>query len=227
MKSGDVARSEQSSTIERSGSEHRGARPSGWSGRLEAAWGSAGTGVVGFFCCGATLAVVGVLAWTTGLPWVFPSLAPTALLVFETPLRAQASPRHTIVGHAVGIASGYVFLVLFGLSERPAVTVGAFTVNRVGAVSLAVAATTLVLHAVGSAHPPAGASALVVSLGILKTPSQLGVMAAAVLLVTALAWMFNRLTGVDVPIWSPRSRTSNEGAGPDSGHVTFDDVEQG
>lgn len=41
-------------------------------------------------------------------------------------------------------------------------------------------------------------------MGILHTPPQLAVVFAAVLLTTALAWAFNRLTGVAVPLWSPR-----------------------
>lgn len=164
-----------------------------------------GVGLVGTLCCGPTVAAAGVLAWVTGQPWVFPSLAPTILLVYETPMRAQASPRHTVVGHVTGVGVGYACLVAFGLRHVPAATVSGFTPPRIGAVTLAVAATTFVLHALRCAHPPAGASAIIVSLGILRTPTQLGVMIAAVVLVTALAWSFNRLTGVPVPLWSPRS----------------------
>lgn len=56
-----------------------------------------------------------------------------------------------------------------------------------------------------SRHPPAGASALIVALGILRTAEALAVIFGAVVLVTALAWAFNRLTGVNAPVWSPRN----------------------
>jgi len=99
--------------------------------------GPLGTGLVRLVCVGATLAAVGVLAWATGLPWVFPSLAPTVLLVFETPLRPQASPRHTVTGHSVGILLGYASLTMFGLVDVPAATTSGFTPARIGAVALA------------------------------------------------------------------------------------------
>jgi hypothetical protein len=44
-------------------------------------------------------------------------------------------------------------------------------------------------------HPPAGATTLIVSLGVLTTPAQLLAMAGAVLLVTAAAWGLNILLG--------------------------------
>jgi hypothetical protein len=54
-----------------------------------------------------TAYISGLLAWETRLPWVFPSLAPTVVLMFETPLRPQASPRNAVIGHGVGIGVGY------------------------------------------------------------------------------------------------------------------------
>jgi len=187
------------------GSESRHPAPGGVPARLEARLGPLGTGVVGFFCCGATLAAVGALAWVSGQPWAFPSLAPTVLLVFETPLRPQASPRHVVLGHSAGILIGYGALAAFGLVDAPAATIIGFSPARIGAVALAVALTTFVLHAIRCTHPPAGASALIVALGILQTPEQLLVMFGAVVLVTALAWAFNRLSGVTMPLWSPHT----------------------
>jgi len=177
-----------------------------WVGRFETRWGPLGTGLVGLVGCGGALAAVGVIAWRSGLPWVFPSLGPTALLVFESPLRPQASPRHTLVGHGVAIVVGYACLVAFGLTSTPAATVSGFSPARVGAASLAVAMTTLLLHVLRSAHPPAGATTLIVSLGILRTVADLAVIAGAVLVVTVLGWTFNRAAGIAVPVWSPRGR---------------------
>lgn len=184
------------------GSESRRPTPGSLTARIEAR-GPLGTGLVGLVRCGLTLAAVGALAWATDQPWVFPSLAPTVLLVFETPLRPQASPRHTVLGHAAGILIGYGSLAAFGLVHSPAATTTGFTPARIGVVALAVAVTTFVLHAIRCTHPPAGASALIVGLGILRTPQQLAVMFGAVVLITVLAWILNRLTGVTMPLWSP------------------------
>lgn len=61
------------------------------------------------------------------------------------------------------------------------------------------------MHTLRCTHPPAGASALIVALGILRRPDQLAVMFAAVRLVTVLAWVFNRISGITMPVWSPRT----------------------
>jgi len=53
-----------------------------------------------------------------------------------------------------------------------------------------------------SPHPPAGATTLIVGLGLLTTPAQLAAMAAGVILLTVVGWLMNRLLGVPVPLWS-------------------------
>lgn len=185
------------------GSESRQPAVGGLAERIETRLGRFGTGLVGLVCCGSTLAAVGVLAWVSGQPWVFPSLAPTVLLVFETPLRPRASPRHTVLGHGCGILIGSASLAVFGLVHAPAATSTGFTPAGSGRSRLPWESPRSCCTRSGAPHPPAGASALIVSLGILRTPQQLAIMFAAVVLVTALAWIVNRLTGVTMPLWSP------------------------
>ena len=54
-------------------------------------------------------------------------------------------------------------------------------------------------------HPPAGATTLIVSLGILREPAQLAVLMVAVVLLTVQGYVINRLAGIDVPRWAPRT----------------------
>src|SRR6476469_9873760 len=54
-----------------------------------------------------TIAILAGVAMISHTPFVFPSLGPTAILLFYTPLSPTASPRHTIYGHAIGILCGY------------------------------------------------------------------------------------------------------------------------
>jgi hypothetical protein len=54
----------------------------------------------------------------------------------------------------------------------------------------------IVLIGIARPHPPAGASTLIVSLGILTTPAQLGTMMLAVLLLTAAGWGLNTALGL-------------------------------
>jgi hypothetical protein len=72
--------------------ERRNAHPRSLTGRVERALGWPGVGLVGFLGAGIVFTILGIVAWLTRPPWVFPSLAPTVVLMFETPLRPQASP---------------------------------------------------------------------------------------------------------------------------------------
>ena len=54
-------------------------------------------------------------------------------------------------------------------------------------------------------HPPAGATTLIVSLGILREPWQLAVLMLAVALLVVQGFVINRLAGIDYPVWAARS----------------------
>lgn len=53
-------------------------------------------------------------------------------------------------------------------------------------------------------HPPAGATTLIVSLGLISRPRDLLILEIAVVLLAALAIGINRLAGLPYPLWSPR-----------------------
>jgi CBS-domain-containing membrane protein len=53
-------------------------------------------------------------------------------------------------------------------------------------------------------HPPAGATTLIVSLGIISQPKELVIIEVAVILLTAQAFAINRLAGVPYPLWRNR-----------------------
>ena len=151
-----------------------------------------------------SIALMAAAALVTGQPFIFPSLGPTAFLLFYTPLQASASPRNTIVGHLVGALAGYLALVLFGLTAAgPAVSVGVST-PRVLAAALSLGLTAGVMVWLRVPHPPAGATTLIVSLGILTRPDQLAVLMLAVLLLVGQGIVINRLAGLDYPLWAPR-----------------------
>ncbi len=52
-------------------------------------------------------------------------------------------------------------------------------------------------------HPPAGATTLLVSLGIMSKPAHLGVLMLAVGVLTLQAIIINRFLGIPFPLWSP------------------------
>jgi CBS-domain-containing membrane protein len=140
-----------------------------------------------------TLAVAGAVGLLIKQPWLFPSLGPTVMLFFESPKQPSSRPLNTIVGHVIGIAAGLACYTAFGLTGQPSAPLGGLTLSYVAAGAVAVGITTAALSLLQLPHPPAGASTLIVALGILHTPVQLLSMLGAVLLITAAGWGFNRL----------------------------------
>ena len=51
-------------------------------------------------------------------------------------------------------------------------------------------------------HPPAGATTLIVSLGIISRPRELVIIEVAVFLLVAQALVINRLAGLPYPLWN-------------------------
>lgn len=151
-----------------------------------------------------SIAILAGVAMLTGTPFVFPSLGPTAFLFFYSPTAVTASPRNTILGHAIGIACGYGALLVFGLEHAPPAMATGVDVPRIGAAALSLAATGALMILFKAAHPPAGATTLIVSLGIVTKPFDLAVIEVAVALLTVQAWIINRLAGLDYPVWARR-----------------------
>ncbi|MFL5824404.1 MAG: HPP family protein [Solirubrobacteraceae bacterium] len=144
----------------------------------------------------------GLWAWIVKEPLLFPSLGATAFLIFETPLAEVGSPRNTIIGHSVGVAAGVAAAAMFGLLNAPSSYVSGVTPARIAAVALAVALTGGILRVLRSAHPPAGATTIIVASGLLIHLGQLADVVVGVVLLTAAGWILNRLMGVPAPIWA-------------------------
>jgi len=150
-----------------------------------------------------SIGIMSVLALITHTPFIFPSLGPTAFLFFYTPTAPTASPRNTIIGHGIGILAGYFSLVVTGLTlAGPALTVGV-TWPRVIAAALSLGLTSGLMVLFKSPHPPAGATTLIISLGLITKPLFLLVLMLAVLLLTLQALGINRLAGIPYPLWGP------------------------
>lgn len=163
--------------------------------RTKKNWNKLGAGVYAGVLSIVVLAVSGVVGLLFHLPWLFPSLGPTVMLFFESPEQKASRPVNTLVGHGVGLLAGALCLYALGLQGQPSATVGGLTPLHVLSGVLSVGLTTLVLTWLGLPHPPAGATTLIVSLGILSTPVQLASMAGAIILITLVGWGLNLLLG--------------------------------
>lgn len=154
---------------------------------------------------GLSTGLMALGALVTGAPLVFPSLGPTAFMLFYQPTSPAACPRNAILGHLVGILAGYASLTLFGLQHvAPALTSGV-TWAWVGSASASLALTAGVMIWLRVPHPPAGATTLIVSLGILPRPPQLLALFVAILLLVLQGLVINRISGVPYPLWGPAS----------------------
>jgi CBS-domain-containing membrane protein len=153
----------------------------------------------------ATVTILAVLAMLTRTPFIFPSLGPTAFLFFFTPTLPTASPRNTIYGHAIGILCGYGALLACGLTHAPPAMMAGVDLARVLAAAISLSSTGALMILLKAAHPPAGATTLIISLGIVTKPFYLLIIELAVALLTLQAYGINRLAGVDYPSWAKKS----------------------
>ncbi len=154
-----------------------------------------------------TIAVLALLALVSRNPFVFPSLGPTAYLLFFSPLGRTSSPRNTIFGHAIGIVCGYGAYVVTGAGALPfGVHPGIFW-PRILAAALSLSATGAFMVLLGVSHPPAGATTLIISLGIISKPRELVIIEVAVFLLVAQALVINRMAGLRYPFWSSLAQT--------------------
>jgi len=149
-----------------------------------------------------TIAVLALLALLSRNPFVFPSLGPTAYLLFFSPLGKTSSPRNTILGHAIGLVCGYGALVATGAGALPFGAHPQIFWPRILSAAVSLSATGAFMVLLDVSHPPAGATTLIVSLGIISKPRELIVIEVAVFLLVAQALVINRLAGLPYPLWS-------------------------
>ncbi len=149
-----------------------------------------------------SVALLALLALITGSPFVFPSLGPTAYLFFFSPMAEASSPRNALFGHAIGLVCGYAAFMLTVWSGHPASVHGGVHGPTVLAAALSLSLTGGLMVLLKVSHPPAGATTLIVSLGIIAQPNHLIVIEAAVILLTLQAFALNRLAGLPYPIWA-------------------------
>lgn len=157
---------------------------------------------------------IGLMTWgtmLTGEPLVFPSLGPTAFMLFYQPTSTVACPRNVVLGHFIGLVAGYASLRVFGLEHAAPALAGGVTWAWVGSASLSLALTAGLMIWSRVPHPPAASTTLIVSLGILPRPSQLVALFAAILLLVLQGIVINRIAGIPYPLWGPRRKS---GGGP-------------
>lgn len=138
----------------------------------------------------------------TQTPFIFPSLGPTAYLLYFAPRAAASTPRASVLGHAIALVCGYLAFTVSGLIDRPPTLEAAVDMAHITAAALSLGLTCFLLVLLGIDHPPAGATTLIVALGLITHPWQLLVMEIAVVVLLLQAIAINRLFGLPVPRWN-------------------------
>lgn len=80
---------------------------------------------------------------------------------------------------------------------------------RILASALSLSATGAFMVLFDVSHPPAGATTLIVFLGIISKPRELIIIEVAVFLLVAEALVINRLAGLPHPLWSTAETTKD------------------
>lgn len=160
-----------------------------------------------------SVGILSLAAWLTASPFVFPSLGPTAFMLFLFPQSSSSSPRDCLLGHGIGILCGYFALLATGLafvSEAPPHDV---SLPRVLAAALSLGATSAAMILLKINHAPACATTLIVALGIITRPQDLLLMEFSVFLLVLQAFVLNRAFGFSYPIWQAREHEEPGQAG--------------
>ena len=113
--------------------------------------------------------VPGAIGLLSGQLLLFPSLAPTALMLAHSSGHEHSRFQNIVVAHIGGMCVAYAVVWTFGLAGAPSVFVTRQLVtSRVAASVVAIFLATIVELALNATHPPAAATTLLVALGSFK-----------------------------------------------------------
>lgn len=103
-----------------------------------------------------SIGLMAVVAHATASPFIFPSLGPTAFLLYYQPTREASCPRNTLLGHLIGAAMGWLGLTVFGLWETPSALEAGVTWGHAGAAALSLGGTSALMILLRAEHPRPG-----------------------------------------------------------------------
>ena len=157
---------------------------------------------------GLLFTVLGTIAWISGQPFIFPSLGPSAfILAFER--WGERTETYRIVGsHLIGGVAGLLAYTLLGdgvslTTSPPALSPEGL--RLVGSAILSIVLTSWGMIATDTIHAPACATTLIVSLGLLSTPVQVGIIVVSVVVLVefhaGVLLVFKRIVGDSHPLY--------------------------
>ena len=141
------------------------------------------------------IAIAGMAAFWLQQPWLFAALGPTIIMMVTTPGHETTSFRAVVVGHVSALTCAYLALLLLDASDAATLAKAATSVSpRVWASALALALLAIVQPQLRAYHPPAAATALLITLGAYKMTGKTPLaLIGGVVLVALAAEILNRL----------------------------------
>ena len=143
---------------------------------------------------GVYIVLLGLIAWGTGRPFIFPSLGPTA---FALTLDPKANTARTVLGgHLWGVVCG--LLAYHALAPGLMITtihipLAASSLWLAASGALSVVLTAICMLMTRTVHSPACATTLIIALGLLPSLVEGGIIMLAVIILygvhSALRWM--------------------------------------
>ncbi|WP_418280972.1 HPP family protein [Halorubrum sp. DTA98] len=155
---------------------------------------------------GVLFTILGVIAWGSGQPFIFPSLGPTAfVLAFNR--QSDRTQSYRIIGsHLIGGTAGLVAWAVVASGASITATPPPFSLEGfrlVTSATLSIVLTSWAMIATDTIHPPACATTLIVSLGLLSTPLRVGIIVGSVTILVlfhnSVLLVFKRLVGDSHP----------------------------
>lgn len=154
---------------------------------------------------GIVIFTLSILAWLTGQPLVFPSLGPTAYVLFTRPFSEAAAPRSVVLSHLGCIGCGLLAWVSVSFVTGHTVSLDQPGLAQCVSANVGFVLAVLLLLRLSLPHPPACATALMIATGAITGWWNLGLMAGGIVVIAFQGFFVYRLLGVRTPAWSIES----------------------
>lgn len=136
---------------------------------------------------GSLVLALAAIGWATKQPLIFASLGPTAYELVEQPHVRSAKVYNIVVGHFIGLGSGFLAVYLLNAWTAPnVISAGIVSTERLWATTIAATLTTFFTLILRAGQPAALATTLLVSLGAMQTRQGALAIVAGVLIITAI-----------------------------------------
>jgi len=137
----------------------------------------------------AVIVLTGAIGVWLRQPWLFAGLAPTIVMAAANPAHETTSFRAIVVGHLAAMACGYLAVLLLNATGAPTmIATRIVPMDRVWASAAALALLVVVQPQLKAFHPPAAATALLVTLGAYRMAGKTPLVLVGSVVLVALAF---------------------------------------